>query len=145
VLYFYCHGGVSKGNVPFLQIDPSDKQLLTLTSLVFDDADPYRLPRTIVVINGCETTALEPDRAMSLVSALMQNIGAMGVIGTEITINEELATAFGKLFLTNLRQPMEVGQAVRRARLALLKQGNPLGLVYLPLIPSDARLVERAN
>jgi hypothetical protein len=145
VVYFYCHGGVSPGNVPYLQIDPDNTRLLSSPSLRWDDTDRYRLPRSVIIINGCETAALEPARAMKLVSGFVDQIAASGVIGTEITVSEELATQFGGLLLQFIRAQQEVGEAVRLARLALLKQGNPLGLVYLPLIASDARLEAKPN
>jgi hypothetical protein len=78
---------------------------------------------------------------MSLVTSFIDNVAASGVIGTEITIYEEMAVRFGAALLHNIRSGVEVGESVRRARLTLLKDGNPLGLVYLPLIAADARLV----
>ena len=34
-----------------------------------------------------------------------------------------------------------IGAAVRGARLALLKQGNPLGLIYIPFVVPGLRLI----
>lgn len=141
IVYFYCHGGLTPDNTPFLRVGPEDGPRLERTDLRLHDPDVFQPPRSLIVLNGCRTAALEPDRAIELISAFVQNAGSMGVIGTEVTIFEELATAFGTELLHNLRQKLEVGESVRRARLALLKQGNPLGLVYLPFVASDARLV----
>jgi hypothetical protein len=140
VAYFYCHGGVSAGNIPYLEVGgPGQLAPVSFRDQIFDR---YRAPRSLIILNGCETVALEPDRAMSLVSAFVDNVGAGGVIGTEITVNENLAWRFAETLLRHIRAGEEIGRAVRLARLALLKEGNPLGLVYLPLVSADARLVE---
>lgn len=91
----------------------------------------------LVFINGCETAALFPDNAIRLVNSFIHT-GSSGVIGTEITIFESLARDFAeeclRLFIT---EELSIGEAIRRTRLKLLKQGNPLGLVYTPfVIPS---------
>jgi hypothetical protein len=145
VAYFYCHGGVTTGNTPYLLVGNDKKQIITPVELRPSDddlEDLYHLPRSLIILNGCETNAVEPNRAMKLVTAFVENVAATGVIGTEITVSEELASAFGEALLKNLRASVEVGEAIRRARLALLKEGNPLGLVYLPLAPSDMKFVE---
>ena len=38
----------------------------------------------------------------------------------------------------------EVGDALRRARIDLLQQGNPLGLVYIPFVLASVQLRESA-
>lgn len=141
VIYFYCHGGATDDNVPYLLVGPEGATPLVRSALRLDTADRYATPRSLVILNGCQTTALEPDRAIEFVTAFVENVGAAGVIGTEITVFEELATAFGESLLGQLGTGIEIGEAVRRSRLALLKAGNPLGLVYVPMVQADARLV----
>jgi hypothetical protein len=131
LVYFYCHGGLTSSKVPFIQIGLMSERGITRDNLrakgVF-----WENPRPLVFINGCHTTALEPDSAFELVSGFVEVAGASGVIGTEITIFEPIATAFAENFLQYFSQGVEVGEAIRRSRLALLKQSNPLGLVYIP-------------
>jgi hypothetical protein len=131
LVYFYCHGGLTSSNVPFIQIGSMTERGITRDNLrakgVF-----WENPRPLVFINGCHTTALEPDSAFELVSGFVEVAGAAGVIGTEITIFEPIATSFAENFLQAFSQGVEVGEAIRRSRLALLKQSNPLGLVYIP-------------
>jgi hypothetical protein len=141
IVYFYCHGGETVADVPYMLVGPKGSAPLIRPALRWDDADRYRNPRSLVILNGCETTALEPDRAIDFVTSFVENIGAVGVIGTEITVFEELASAFGASLLEYIGTGIEVGEAVRRARLSLLKKGNPLGLVYLPMVQSDVRFV----
>ena len=67
---------------------------------------------------------------------------ASGVIGTEITIFESLATLFAEAFFQEfVVKRRSAGEAIRRARLSLLRRClNPLGLVYLPFVLPDLHL-----
>ncbi len=138
LLYFYCHGGANDVG-PYLRvgtkqddpIEPSDFANL---------ARPWTSPRPLVFINGCHTTNLEPERAFEFVSALVEQ-GAVGVMGTEITVFEPLATRFAETFFAKFGSGTEVGDAVRFARLELLGRSlNPLGLLYVPYMLSTIRM-----
>lgn len=136
IIYFYCHGILGNDQATYLKMSGVKDFLsgadLRRKSILWDD------PHPLVFINGCQTTALDPERAMSLVQDFMGTGGA-GVIGTEITVFEPLATVFAeeclRLFLSGDKT---IGEAIKSARLKLLKEeGNPLGLVYTPFaIPS---------
>ncbi len=132
ILYFYCHGAVSN-HVPYIQIGPPgdpiiDRSILRANDIRWDN------PRPLVFINGCHTTALEPEMAFELVSGFIGTSNAAGVIGTEITIFEPLACSFGEEFIRLFLEGESVGESVRLARLNLLQKGNPLGLVYIPFV-----------
>ena len=83
---------------------------------------------------------MEPARALEFVTALM-GIAAAGVIGTEITLFEPLAVAFAEHSLKQFLAEVELGEAMRNTRLALLKSGNPLGLIYTSYALASLRLV----
>jgi hypothetical protein len=130
LIYFYCHGGIKK-NIPYLEV--GDETYIDGSNL-----RAYRVywdsPRPLVFINGCRTAALDPEQAFSLVQDFM-SAGGAGVIGTEITIFEPLARDFAEECLRRfLAGGVSIGEAVRGARLKLLKEGNPLGLVYIPFV-----------
>lgn len=138
LVYLYCHGGVQDG-IPFLQVGaPGERGItrdnLRAANILWDE------PRPLVFINGCRTTALEPEQAMEFVSAFLESAAA-GVIGTEITVFEPLASAFAEECLRRFLGEAPLGEAVRGARLALLKAGNPLGLAYVPFAVASLRLV----
>ncbi len=153
IIYFYCHGGVKAGSSnPFLQVGP-------LNSLE-DEIDPnnwgnegieWSGPNPLVFINGCHTTSLNPEVTLDFVSSFVRDSGASGVIGTEITIFEPLAVTFAEecfkrfLGIAPHTEKMTIGKAVRGARLELLRQGNPLGLVYIPYAVASLRLQEKQN
>jgi hypothetical protein len=139
VIYFYCHGGLDRDSWPYVQVGPLSDPVLTADVLVTHDVRWIK-PRPLVFINGCHTTAVEPEKVVEFVSALVGSAQAAGVIGTEITIFEPLATAFGLEYLQRFVTGASVGDAVRGARLALLKSGNPLGLVYVPFSLASLRM-----
>jgi hypothetical protein len=143
LLYFYCHGGVTESNAPFLGVGASGEP--GITSDVFRaHRIVWENPRPLVFINGCHTTALEPNTALSFVSRLVDTAEAAGVIGTEITTFEPLAGAFATACLRRFLEGAEIGAAVRGARLELLARANPLGLIYVPFVLPSLRLVERS-
>lgn len=149
LLYFYCHGGtLADSKQPYLEIGSTD---YFLPSTLRAERVSLHDPHPLVFINGCHTTSLDPEVTLDFVSAFVQKAGASGVIGTEITIFEELAVSFAeeclKRFLGSApwEKGMPIGKAVRGARLELLRRGNPLGLVYIPFAMASLRLQDASQ
>jgi CHAT domain-containing protein len=144
LIYFYCHGGIRANNKrPYLEIGVDDRfgpESLSAEKIKWSE------PHPLVFINGCHTTSLNPEISLHFVSSFVQQSGAAGVIGTEITIFEPLAAQFAEQCLSRFlgasphTESMPIGKAVRGARLEILKQGNPLGLVYIPYAVATLRL-----
>lgn len=145
LLYFYCHGGIRKNKHPYLEIGDDDQ---IAPDNLFGEGILWQGPHPLIFINGCHTTSLDPEVTLDFVSSFVQQNGAAGVIGTEITIFEPLAAKFAEECLSRFfgaaphQEAMPLGRAVRGARLELLKQGNPLGLVYIPYAVGTLRLQE---
>ncbi len=137
VVYFYCHGGL-QGGVPYLAVGGEGEGILRREA--FRRGIRWSDPRPLVFVNGCHTVAVEPENAFELVSGMVENARAAGVMGTEITVFEPLACAFGEAFLARFLAGDPLGEATRAARLSLLAQGNPLGLVYVPFGLAALRL-----
>lgn len=148
LLYFYCHGGIRKNNHPYLEIGKNDQ---IAPDNLFGEGIQWKGPNPLVFINGCHTTSLNPEITLDFVSSFVQQNGAAGVVGTEITIFEPLAVQFAEECLSRFigaaphNESMPLGRAVRGARLELLKQGNPLGLVYIPYAVGTLRLQQPQN
>jgi hypothetical protein len=139
VIYFFCHGVLADG-IPALVVGPPGSPGIT-PELIADGRVFWPATRPLVVLNGCGTAALEPRYALNMVDAFVRRAGASGVVGTEITVFESLAVAFAdELFGGFLQRGAPLGEAVRRARLALLAAGNPLGLVYIAYAAPQLRL-----
>lgn len=136
LVYLYCHGG-RDGGVAYVQLGHPGEPLLTGDALlaygvVWDVSHP------LVFLNGCQTAAVGPETPLELVSAFVQHTQAVGVIGSEVTLFEPLACRFAEEFLRLLLvEGHDVGTAVRSARLSLLADCNPLGLVYVPFVADD--------
>jgi hypothetical protein len=142
LLYFYCHGGINDA-IPYVLVgkdneDPNQIERATLRTNRIEWIDP----RALVFINGCHTTALEPEQAIDLVNGFIETAHASGVIGTEVTVFEPLATKIGEGFIERLIAGDDVGTALRDARRALLfgEPPNPLGLVYIPFALATLKL-----
>ncbi len=143
LVYFYCHGGLTEDGVPYLKVGPDDDVFGIITPTLLPNMQiKWDKPKPLVFINGCHTTALEPAKALDLVTSFVKEARAVGVIGTEITIFEPLATAFAEACLGHFLNEVPIGDAIRHARLKLLADGNPLGLVYIPFVVSSVRLVK---
>jgi hypothetical protein len=143
VVYFYCHGGVTEDRLPYIQVGPKGERGITSDLMRALDLFWTR-PRPLIFVNGCHTTALEPETAFSLVRGFVETAGAAGVIGTEITIFEPMAVVFGETCLRSFYDGVPLGESVRRARLKLLEEGNPLGLVYDSFAVASLAMVRRA-
>lgn len=138
VVYLYGHGG-RQGRAAFFEVGSGQDGPIIRASLR-GKAD-WRATRPLVFLNGCHSAALAPDAAFNYATGFLQTAHASAVVGTEIAVFEKLATAFAEDCLRRFvseRQPL--GRAVRGARLALLEQGIPLGLVYLAFGPSELHL-----
>ncbi len=133
LVYFYCHGGL-KNDAPFLQVGPEQNPEQILPSNFVDYDVYWEGPRPLVFLNGCHTTAVDPLKALQFIRPLVEQCQCAGVIGTEITIFEELATAFAEEFFRRLLKGETTGKALRGARLKVLSAGNPLGMVYIPFV-----------
>lgn len=143
LIYFYCHGGIRKNKHPYLSIG-KDQEISP--DNFSGEGILWKDPHPLVFINGCHTTSLNPEVTLDFVSSFVQQSGAAGVVGTEITIFEPLAVKFAEECFSRFigappfTESMPLGRAVRGARLELLKQGNPLGLVYIPYAVASLRL-----
>ena len=141
VVYFYCHGGLTNDGVPFISVGDKSGDWLTTTTL-YENRVRWRSNRPLVFVNGCHTTAVTPKYALNFVQSFIQTSNAAGVVGTEITIFEPIAVAFAEECLKQFLQGGKtLGEAVRGARLNMLQNGNPLGLVYIPYAVPGLKVV----
>lgn len=96
LVYFYCHGGLTSSGLPSLHIGSSENDLgIVPDNLPLLINSKWYETRPLVFLNGCHTTALEPEYAMEFVSPFIESAAA-GVIGSEITVFEPLACLFAE-------------------------------------------------
>jgi CHAT domain-containing protein len=144
VLYFLSHGAEDpNGGGPMIILDAPDKPGIRRKDLRSHNVE-FKRRHPLVVLNVCDTAALEPDKAITLVEGFTY-YGASAVIGTEITIFTGLAYAFGTKFLDAFVGGASLGAAVRQARLDLLRRWNPLGLAYVAYGLHEVRMAGEAQ
>jgi hypothetical protein len=84
----------------------------------------------LVLINGCETTAMSPADPGEFVNPFV-GAGASGVIGTEVPMDQPVASEVAEELLKRLLVPgATVGSALQGMRRALCAKGNVMGLAY---------------
>ena len=89
-------------------------------------------------INACHSAELDPAALFNYVDAFVGAGNAAGVIGTEVKVQQDLAMAFAQLFFDGLLTGgATVAQALHRARMEFLAQGNLFGLAYTPYCWAD--------
>jgi hypothetical protein len=79
----------------------------------------------LVVPNGCRTSSFRPDALSQFILEFVDTQQAGGVVATEISVWEELATEVGTTFLTHFRDGKAAGEALILARNTLLTRSNP--------------------
>ncbi len=134
VVYLYCHGGETPGGAAYVSVGAPTPPNINISII---ELDGLRLEggSSLVFLNGCRTSAVSPSNQFDLVNGFVENGGALGVIGTEVTVFEPMAGPFALDFLRSfVVEKATVGTAIRHARLAALKRGNPLGLAYVPFV-----------
>jgi hypothetical protein len=154
LVYFYCHGkwaelGETSLRVPYLEIGRNDAIGPNDFAAWSKDAGwgerHWREVSPLVFINGCHTVELTPEGIVSFVEALA-GMNAAGVVGTEISVAQEIASEVAERFYSQLAggTAVSVGTALHRVRIDLLRKGNVTGLVYTPFCSMDL-VLERAG
>jgi hypothetical protein len=149
--YFYCHGltGAAEGE-SCLEITAGDllepPDLLTWKQIAWAQVpNHWTETRPLVFLNGCHTLDVLPQSPVNFVDCFSQ-VGASGVVGTEITLDQAMASEASEVFFEHLvgTPGMGVGEALRRTRLHFLAKGNMLGLAYTAYCRAELALTPRS-
>jgi CHAT domain len=144
VYYFYCHGQVEGGEFK-LKLGPAASPGYIASA----DLDPFEIRwedqrQPLVILNGCETMALTPELIHGFLGKL-RRVGALGIVGTEVKVWTQLARPLGRFVLKHVFEGTSLGEAFLEARKHLLRQYNPLGLVYTLHAPATLHLHDPAG
>jgi hypothetical protein len=153
VVYFFCHGIATITSDAGRTLGPSLDLGLghkggkgaaddVLEASDFAGKDWTHAP--LVLMNGCGTVGFSPYAPSTFIKQFIQGRKAAAVIGTEVTVWEVLATEFATAFLENFLGDKPSGEALLRARRALLSKHNPLGLVYTLYGSSSLSIAKRS-
>lgn len=137
IVYFYVHGKKMDENLfaksSLLVGDDEEIQTGDIKAWFISSwkkkPEHWRNSSPLIFINGCHTLDLLPDSPVSFVDEFCR-AAAAGVIGTEITISQRVASEMAETFFENFVNNIPAGEALRLARMDLLNKGNVLGLVY---------------
>lgn len=147
VAYFYCHGRTVERALTALEVGYSDlippEQIVAWHMAEWRNVkDHWTKTKPLVFLNGCHTAELTPQSPVNFVDSFSQ-VGASGVIGTEITMDQAMAGEVAEVLFGHLNagSDLGVGEALRRTRLHFLAKGNVLGLAYTAYCSADLALV----
>jgi hypothetical protein len=140
IVYFYCHCDYTEaapavGLKPYLRFDAAQAITPSVISTWARTGwpKPQLLARhPLVVINGCRTAERKSSSLTGFVDAFANRAGAAGVIGTEIPIDQAIASWAMGLFFDAVCQGATVGMALRHTRWAMFGRGNLMGFAYTP-------------
>lgn len=141
-IYFYCHAEGQRETdqwPPALKFGNDD----TSEERVFaSELGEKRFTRSpLVVLNGCRTAGFSPDALSDFIRKFIRDKDAGALLGTEISVWEQLATEVGEAFLRSyLSGAYTAGKALLVIRRRLLRRYNPLGLVYTLYANADMQL-----
>ena len=153
IIYFYVHGKklAEDSLAPTSLLVGNDEEIQTTDIKAWYKSgwkiNPNHWVKSspLIFINGCHTADLLPDSPVSFVDEFSR-AAAAGVVGTEITISQRVASEMAEIFLSSFvnktpaGERISVGEALRLARLNLLNKGNLLGLVYSAYCAADLAL-----
>jgi hypothetical protein len=145
--YFYCHGKEGGSNqTPFLEVGKDDEippeQIVAWHRTTWGETPGHwSTTKPLVFLNGCHTAELTPQSPVNFVDSFSQ-VGASGVVGTEITLDQAMASEFAEVFFGHFGGDpgLGVGEALRRTRLHFLAKGNVLGLAYVAYCRAELEL-----
>lgn len=135
IVYFYVHAGLDDFGGPYLMVGQADQ----IGLIDLRDWDFTFSQQPLVLLNACDSANYAPDSFENLIKFFCDS-GAVGVIGTQCEVRELLASAFALQFFTAFLRQKPAGQALFEARQALLRQGDPRGLVYSLFAAADVVL-----
>jgi hypothetical protein len=139
IVYFFCHGDKDGDGDLYLSIGNRDQKLehdiypetLMKWSENDLDLDAWSENGPFVFLNGCGTAQADSIIDLNFIVEFSE-LGAVGLIGTEVSVQEGLAYLIAEKIITHMGERTPIGAAVRKMRWELLNQGNVLGLVYTP-------------
>lgn len=138
LVYFYCHC-VAEGPSVALELGPGASGAATIEPASVDVTAPWP-SAPLVVLNACESLETSPERIGSFLT-LFRQVGARGVVGTEVAVWASLARRVGLRVVEGLVDGQRLGATFLALRREMLRELNPLGLAYTFYADGGVRLV----
>lgn len=138
VVYFYCHGK-ERDHIAVLEVAEDADQDSFISPANLRPGHIRWAHRPLVFLNACDSLAMRADVVGTMLHKL-RRVGASGVVGTEITVWTALARPFGQELVARMAGGQTIGRAFLEIRLDMMRQLNPLGLVYSFFAPAGLRI-----
>jgi hypothetical protein len=143
IAYFFCHaeGGATIDSRIVLQ-DPATNVPDFVLWYQFSQLGGKNKwdPPALVFMNACQSLNFSPEALSPFLQSFVDDLGASGLIGTEIAVWDVFAAEVGRLFLESFLNGDQAGMSLLKARRVLLSKKNPLGLVYTLFAAADLHL-----
>lgn len=149
IVYFLCHGD-RRGPDNATVLGIGERETVSPSDVIgwidgvrrHENRTIWRSPRPFVFINACHSVEIEPKTLVDYVKSFVGRGGAVGVIGTEVKVNQDLAMALAeRFFQLTVSEGKTVERALLEVRLEYLRKGNLFGLLYTPYCFGDTRFV----
>ena len=138
LVYFLAHVEYDNG-VPRIVMDDLQPRGAINASTIDSAQLHLCMHQPVVFMNACASAAMTPLRLLGLVNAWVR-AGAGGAVGTEIMVFVDMAITFAEQMLAAYTCGATLGEALRQARVNLLRLQNPLGFAYLGFGLHDLRI-----
>lgn len=152
IAYFYCHGYREEGFEETTYLCVGDNEKISVddfeTTYYLEWLREYKKTykqktKTLVFINACHSLEIKSETLGSFLEAFLETEYGSGVIGTEVSVDAELASEFSEIFfqyLLDANQQYTVSEALHRTRMQFLAKNSIFGLVYTPYCSADLEL-----
>jgi hypothetical protein len=123
---------------PQMRLPGSDRWLKPgqLSEMLLEKAEGWDDPHALVLLAACESGAADLASVSDFVGTFL-DVGAGAVVGTEAPVFEALAIRFARELTPAMLNGAKLGMAVLEFRRALLREGNPLGLLFTAYGPAE--------
>jgi hypothetical protein len=128
-------------------VTPLNVAVSRLSSLMSDEIQYRRIipdgifPGPFIFLNACNSAGVDRHGGLSIIELLLRETRARAVVATCTPVEPSLASAFALAVYEGLKDALSLGEAVQRARWALVdNKMTPFGILYLIYGNPDLRL-----
>jgi hypothetical protein len=123
---------------PRMRLPGSDRWLKPgqLSQMLLEKEEGWSDPHALVLLAACESGAADLASVNDFVGTFL-DVGAGAVVGTEAPVFEALAMRFARELTPAMVKGKRLGEALLDFRRALLRERNPLGLLFTAYGPAE--------
>jgi hypothetical protein len=141
----HCEMDGEKIAAPQMRLPGSDRWLRPgqLLEMLREKEEGWDDPHALVLLAACESSAADLASVSDFVGTFL-DVGAGAVVGTEAPVFEALAMRFARELTPAMLEGRRLGVALLDFRRTLLREGNPLGLLFTAYGPAELATAQPA-